>query len=85
MYDGTVLISTMGDRNENAKGEFIQFDGQFNCLGTWIRGDKRPDCGYDFWYQPHFDTLVASEWGNLTHLLQFFTLPLYNFSLSLHN
>lgn len=64
MYDGTVLISTMGDRNENAKGEFIQFDGQFNCLGTWIRGDKRPDCGYDFWYQPHFDTLVASEWGN---------------------
>lgn len=63
MYDGTVLISTMGDRNDNAKGDFIQFDNQFNCLGTWTRGEKRPDCGYDFWYQPHFDVLVASEWG----------------------
>ncbi|XP_031616959.1 methanethiol oxidase [Contarinia nasturtii] len=63
MYDGTVLISTMGDRNDNAKGEFIQFDSEFNCLGTWTRGDVRPDCGYDFWYQPHFDVLVASEWG----------------------
>ncbi|XP_055296101.1 methanethiol oxidase [Sitodiplosis mosellana] len=63
MYDGTVLISTMGDRDDNAKGDFIQFDNQFNCLGTWARGDKQPDCGYDFWYQPHFDVLVASEWG----------------------
>lgn len=65
MYDGTVLISTMGDRNDNAKGDFIQFDSQFNCLGTWSRDDDdiQPVCGYDFWYQPHFDVLVASEWG----------------------
>lgn len=63
MYDGTVLISTMGDNDGNAKGEFLQFDAHFNCLGTWTRGDKRPDCGYDFWYQPHIDVLVASEWG----------------------
>lgn len=72
MYDGTVLISTMGDANDNAKGEFIQFDGQFNCLGTWTRGDKRPDCGYDFWYQPHFDVLVASEWGKKLQTLETF-------------
>lgn len=68
MYDGTVLVSTMGDRNDNAKGEFIQFDSQFNCLGTWIRGDQRPDCGYDFWYQPSIDVLVASEWGKFTRI-----------------
>lgn len=72
MYDGTILISTMGDANDNAKGEFIQFDGQFNCLGTWTRGDKRPDCGYDFWYQPAFDVLVASEWGTFFCLIQSF-------------
>lgn len=63
LADGTVLISTMGDRNDEAKGEFIQFDSDFNCLGTWTRGDKRPDCGYDFWYQPYFDVMVSSEWG----------------------
>lgn len=63
LADGTVLISTMGDAEGNAKGEFIQFDSEFNCLGTWIRGDKKPDCGYDFWYQPYFDVMVASEWG----------------------
>lgn len=63
LADGTVMISTMGDAEGNAKGDFIQFDSQMNCLGTWTRGDKRPACGYDFWYQPYFDVLVASEWG----------------------
>lgn len=63
LADGTILISTMGDAKGNAKGEFIQFDSEFNCLGTWTRGDKRAVCGYDFWYQPHFDVMVASEWG----------------------
>lgn len=63
MADGTVLISTMGDREENAKGDFIQFDSQFHCLGTWSRGEKKAICGYDFWYQPYIDVLVASEWG----------------------
>lgn len=63
LADGTVLISTMGDAKEEAKGEFIQFDTDFNCIGTWTRGDKRPVCGYDFWYQPYFDVMVSSEWG----------------------
>lgn len=63
LADGTVLISTMGDAEGNAKGDFIQFDSQMNCLGTWARGADRAACGYDFWYQPYFDVLVASEWG----------------------
>lgn len=63
LADGSILISTMGDAKGNAKGEFLQFDSDFNCLGTWTRGDKKAVCGYDFWYQPHFDVMVASEWG----------------------
>lgn len=63
LADGTVLVSTMGDANGNAKGDFIQFDSEMNCLGTWTRGKERPACGYDFWYQPYFDVLVSSEWG----------------------
>lgn len=63
LADGTVLISTMGDAEGNAKGDFIQFDSKMNCLGTWTRGAEQAACGYDFWYQPYFDVLVASEWG----------------------
>lgn len=63
LADGTVMISTMGDAKDEAKGEFIQFDSEFNCIGTWTRGDKRPDCGYDFWYQPYFNVMASTEWG----------------------
>lgn len=64
LADGTVMISTMGDAAGNAKGEFILFDSKtFECKGTWTRGEKKARCGYDFWYQPHFDVLVASEWA----------------------
>lgn len=29
---------------------------------TWTKG-KTAKFGYDFWYQPYWDVLVASEWG----------------------
>lgn len=32
-------------------------------VGTWIKGSKRPNYGYDFWYQPYYDVMVSSEWG----------------------
>lgn len=63
LADGTILISTMGDANDEAKGDFIQFDSNYNCMGTWVRGDKRAQCGYDYWYQPYFDIMVATEWS----------------------
>ncbi|XP_023301939.2 methanethiol oxidase [Lucilia cuprina] len=63
LADGNIMISTMGDAEGNAKGDFILFDSEFNCLGTWIKGDKKPLCGYDFWYQPYFDVMVSSEWA----------------------
>lgn len=56
------MISTMGDAAENAVGDFILFDKNFECIGTWTKGKKAP-CGYDFWYQPYFNVMVSSEWG----------------------
>lgn len=58
------MISTMGDKDGNAKGEFILFDKNFECIGTWTASDSEiAPCGYDFWYQPYFNLMVASEWG----------------------
>lgn len=53
----------MGDRNDNAMGDFILFDSNFEAVGTWTKGEKKAKCGYDFWYQPKFNVMVASEWG----------------------
>lgn len=62
LADGNIMISTMGDRNGNAKGDFFLLDPEFNAIGTWTKGEKAL-CGYDFWYQPYFNVMVASEWG----------------------
>jgi selenium-binding protein 1 len=59
---GEVLISTMGDKNGNAKGSFIVLDGEnFNVKGTW--GDKAMSFGYDYWYQPRHNVMISTEWG----------------------
>lgn len=63
LANGQVMISVMGDKKDDARGDFIMFDGTtFECLGTWTKGDLRAKCGYDFWYQPHHDAMIASEW-----------------------
>jgi selenium-binding protein 1 len=59
---GNVMISTMGDKDGNAKGEFILFDKDFECAGLWTSGETAL-CGYDYWYQPYFNVMIASEWG----------------------
>lgn len=59
---GEIMISTMGDAEGNAVGDFILFNQDFECLGTWTKGEKAL-CGYDFWYQPRFNVMFASEWG----------------------
>ncbi|KAH8250008.1 hypothetical protein KR026_003564, partial [Drosophila bipectinata] len=63
LANGNIMISVMGDAEGYAKGEFILFDSDFNCIGTWTKGEKKALCGYDFWYQPYFDVMVSSEWG----------------------
>lgn len=62
LANGNIMISTMGDAEENAVGDFILFDKNFDCIGTWTKG-KKATCGYDFWYQPYFNVMVSSEWG----------------------
>lgn len=63
LANGHVMISTMGDGNDAAKGDFILFDQEFNCVGTWTKGDRKAAFGYDYWYQPKFNVMVASEWS----------------------
>ncbi|XP_037278438.2 methanethiol oxidase [Rhipicephalus microplus] len=61
---GEVLISTMGDENENAKGSFLLLEERtFNVRGTWQPQLDVSDFGYDFWYQPRHNVMVSSQWG----------------------
>lgn len=61
---GEIMISTMGKPNGDALGDFLCVDSEsLEVKGSWTKGDKRAMFGYDFWYQPHHDTLVSTEWG----------------------
>ena len=60
---GEIIISTIGKPNGDALGEFLCIDSEtLEIKGTWTNGDKKAKFGYDFWYQPYHDILVASEW-----------------------
>ncbi|RVE54085.1 hypothetical protein evm_001208 [Chilo suppressalis] len=61
---GDIMISTMGDKNENAKGDFVLIDSKtLKVKGTWTKGKKLAKFGYDFWYQPYHDIMISTEWG----------------------
>ncbi|KRT83060.1 hypothetical protein AMK59_4065 [Oryctes borbonicus] len=60
---GEIMISTLGDVNGNARGNFILIDGKtYKTKGTWIKG-KEAKFNYDYWYQPYFDVMISTEWG----------------------
>ncbi|XP_049874742.1 methanethiol oxidase [Pectinophora gossypiella] len=60
---GEIMISTMGDKDENGKGDFVLIDAKtLKVTGTWTKG-KVAKFGYDFWYQPYHDVMVSTEWG----------------------
>lgn len=64
LASGEIMISTMGDKEGNGKGEFVLLDGKtFDVKATWTKGGKTAAFGYDFWYQPSIDIMIASEWG----------------------
>ncbi|CAK1586312.1 unnamed protein product [Parnassius mnemosyne] len=64
LANGEIMISTIGDKNENAKGDFVLIDSKtFKVKGTWTKGGKCANFGYDFWYQPYHDVMIASEFG----------------------
>ncbi|CAB3259729.1 unnamed protein product [Arctia plantaginis] len=61
---GEIMISTMGDKDENGKGDFVLIDSQtLKVTGTWTKGKNTANFGYDFWYQPYYDVMFATEWG----------------------
>ncbi|XP_015111894.1 methanethiol oxidase isoform X1 [Diachasma alloeum] len=61
---GEIIISTMGRPNGDGVGDFFRVDSETLLVnGTWTKGEKKAQFGYDFWYQPYHDTLVSTEWG----------------------
>ncbi|XP_047503733.1 methanethiol oxidase [Pieris napi] len=68
LASGEVMISTMGDAEENGKGDFVLIDSKtLKVTGSWAKGEKRAKFGYDFWYQPYHDVMIATEWGSPKH------------------
>lgn len=66
LANGDIMISTLGDGPEdNGKGSFILIDGNsFKIKGTWPATEKDvAPFGYDFWYQPHHNVMISTEWG----------------------
>ena len=58
------MISTLGTPDGDGVGDFICIDSKsLEITGTWTKGDKKAKFGYDFWYQPYHDALIATEWG----------------------
>lgn len=61
---GEIMISTMGNLNGDGLGEFFCIDAEtLRAKGTWTKSQEKATFGYDFWYQPYHDTLIATEWG----------------------
>ncbi|NXV05362.1 SBP1A oxidase, partial [Cettia cetti] len=61
---GEILISCLGDPQGNGKGTFVLLDAEtFEVKGNWEKGEKNPNFGYDFWYQPQHNVLISTEWG----------------------
>lgn len=60
---GEILISYLGDKDNNAKAGFILLNSDFTVKGSWEKEGQGTDFGYDFWYQPKFNTMISTEWG----------------------
>ncbi|XP_064653208.1 methanethiol oxidase-like isoform X2 [Lineus longissimus] len=73
--NGEVMISAMGDAEGNAKGGFIILDGEdFSVKGNWEAPGHNAKFGYDFWYQPYFNTMISTAWGEPKALKRGFDL-----------
>lgn len=60
---GELMISSLGGRDGEGKGNFLVLDENFQIKGTWADPKEDTQYGYDFWYQPYFNVMVSSEWG----------------------
>lgn len=83
--DGTVMISSLGDKEGKAKGEcdgddsymitvlgeFVLLDAKtFKVAGKWNK--ESVGFGYGFWYQPRHNVMISTEWGEPNEVLRGF-------------
>ncbi|CAI4223842.1 unnamed protein product [Auanema sp. JU1783] len=62
LANGQIMISTLGDADDNQSGNFLLLNGQtFDPVGTWTPNPVA--FNYDFWYQPRHDVMISTEWG----------------------
>ncbi|KAI8468542.1 MAG: selenium binding protein [Monoraphidium minutum] len=63
LADGTILVSHLGDAaSGDGRGNFVLLDSaSLEVVGTWAATET--PFQYDFWYQPHYDIMVSSEFG----------------------
>jgi len=61
LASGELMASFMGDTNGGATGGFVLFDEEFNVKGRWE--SAATPFGYDFWYQPRFNVMISTGWG----------------------
>ncbi|XP_077996711.1 methanethiol oxidase-like [Glandiceps talaboti] len=63
--NGDIMISGLGDEEGNGRGGFILLkgkDNEFEVKGNW-EADGYVPFNYDFWYQPHHNVMISTEWG----------------------
>jgi methanethiol oxidase len=80
LASGDVMISTIGDKDNNPQGSFILLDTKdWKLKDNWEKDGKPAPMGYDFWYQPKHNVMISSEFGapwairtgfNLDHVAQ---------------
>jgi len=65
LANGDLLASMMGTSEGEGKGGYLLLDKDFNIKGRWDRDQEKRDSlfAYDFWYQPRFNVMISSEWG----------------------
>mmetsp|Transcript_17020 Transcript_17020/g.15373 ORF Transcript_17020/g.15373 Transcript_17020/m.15373 type:complete len:482 (+) Transcript_17020:60-1505(+) len=59
--NGSIMISTTGKADGSHAGNFLLLTSDFKIIGKWSQEDT--NFGYDFWYQPKFNTMISTEFG----------------------
>eukprot|EP01023_Acetabularia_acetabulum_P048313 TRINITY_DN5102_c0_g2_i5.p2 TRINITY_DN5102_c0_g2~~TRINITY_DN5102_c0_g2_i5.p2 ORF type:complete len:490 (+),score=112.26 TRINITY_DN5102_c0_g2_i5:106-1575(+) len=70
LSSGEIMISTLGDENGEAKGNWLILDKEFNVKGKWTEKDL--EYGYDFWYQIRHNVMISTEFGRPNSYMKMF-------------
>ncbi|KAG2499289.1 hypothetical protein HYH03_002867 [Edaphochlamys debaryana] len=59
--DGFIMISALGDQEDEGKGAFLLLNQDLSIRGKW--SSTEVEYNYDFWYQPRLNVMVSTAWG----------------------